>query len=141
MAVLRWKLVDPYLTDPGDKTYVFPRNPKEMTSPYYERAITGTTTIFNKRLVYEGASPPKAWTFSGPILEKSHFDALREWTYSHKRRFYLYDHFGRRITTVFSSVDMTPVRRVNYYYSHDYTVSALTLDITEPTVPNVGYIP
>lgn len=140
MAVKRWVLKDPHDSS-ANGTYTFPRNPREMSSPYPERALTPSATTFGRILLWEGPIPAKQFTFAGPILEKSHFDKLREWVYEHQRRIYLYDHFGRRITTVFQSIDLVPQRRLNYYYSHEYTVSALAIKVSEPTVPNTGYRP
>lgn len=139
MNVLRWVIKDPHDTNPATNTYTFPRNPREMSSVYPERAVSSMTTTFGKVLLYEGTTPAKQFTFAGPILEKTHFDALRDFVYKRKRRLVITDHFGRQITCVLTAVEMVPVRRVNYYYSHDYTVTGLITNLTEPTVPNAGY--
>lgn len=137
-TVLRWVLADPYDSDPTTNTYTFPRNPASMTSVYPDRAVTAQVTTFGKRLFIEGTTPAKQFTFAGPILEKSHFDALRDWCYNHTQRINLHDHFGRIIKCVLVSVDMVPKTRINYYYSHDYTVTALIDTISEPTVTDAG---
>lgn len=138
--VKRWVFTDSYSGAAVPATYTFPRNPKEMTSLYPERSVAGVTTTAGAVLLYEGTVPPKQFTFSGPILEKTHFDALRDWCYNRKRRIVITDHYGRNITCVLTSVEMTPVRRVNYYYSHDYIVTALITGLTEPTVDDMGPI-
>lgn len=138
MSVLRWKITDPYDVSSLTNTYVFPRNPSEMTSPYPDRSITPQTTSAGKVLMFEGATTPKQWTFSGPILEKQQFLDLQTWVYTKNRRLDLTDHFGRVISCVFTSVEMTPKRRVNYYYSHDYVVTALALKVGVATVGVLG---
>lgn len=138
MSTLRWVIVDPYDPNPLTNTYHFPRNPSEMSSPLPERAVSSMTTSAGKTLLYEGATPPKQWTFSGPILDKQQFLDLQKWVYTKKRRLNLTDHFGRIISLVFTAVEMTPKRRVNYYYSHDYVVTALVLSVGPATVPPTG---
>ncbi len=137
MAIKRWVLRDPSDTNPATNTYTFIRNPREMTSLYQERAITSTPTTAGRILLWEGARNAKQFTFSGPVLEKSLFDALQKWVYK-RRRLILTDHYGREISCVLTNIDLVPKRRVGYYYSHEYTVSGLALAIGQPTVDNEG---
>lgn len=138
MSVLRWKLNDPYDTDTTTNTWTFPRNPSSMTSPFAARAVTSMRTTAGKLLTYEGASPAQQWQFSGPILHKGEIDTLYNWVYNRKRRVQLVDHFGRTITLVFTGLEITPKRRTGYYWSHDYTCSALIISVSTPTVTDVG---
>lgn len=137
MTVLRWQIYDPSDDDPDTNTYVFPRNPAEMSSIYQDRTISTLPTTAGKILLWEGARNAKQFTFGGPVLEKSHFDALRTWVYR-RRRLVITDHFGRQITCVLTNIDLVPKRRLNVYYSHDYTVTGLMLEVTPPSVPNSG---
>lgn len=136
--VRRWKITDPYDTNPLTNTYKFPRNPREMTSLHQERAISSMSTTAHTILLFEGQTPAKQWQFSGPILDKSDYDNLRHWVYDRKRRLILNDHFGRDISLVFVSLDAVPKRRSGYYYSHEYTATALVLSVGEPTITNGG---
>jgi hypothetical protein len=138
MSVLRWVLNDPYDSNPATNHYTFPRNPVSMTSVYPERSISATTTTSGKILLYEGTTPAKSFTFSGPILDKQQFTDLHTWVYLKKRRLFLTDHFGRKIAVVFTTMDVVPKRRVNYYWSHDYTITGLIMAITGPSVGDVG---
>lgn len=138
MSVLRWKLIDPHDTNTATKTYTFPMNPRDMTSPLPERNIATQGTTRGRVLLFEGALPAKAWSFSGPILNKAHMEALRHWVYERPGRVYIMDHFGRTIECVLQSFEVTPKRRTGYYYSHEYSVSALITAISDPTVPNAG---
>lgn len=128
-TVKRWVITDPYDTNPATNTYHFPRNPADMTSVYPERSVATMTTSAGKVLAYEGATPAKSWQFSGPLLDKQQFTDLHTWVYLKKRRLILTDHFGRNITLIFQTLDVVPKRRTNYYWSHDYTVTALILGI------------
>ncbi len=136
-TVKRWKFTDVWSASSNPDTYTFPRNPREMTGVYPERSINSMTSTRGRVLLFEGTVPAKQFTFSGPILEKSHFDALRKWTYLN-RRILIEDHYGRKITCVLTQIDLVPVRRVNIYYSHDYVCTGIITNITEPTVGNEG---
>lgn len=138
MAVKRWTLKDPYDTNPLTNSYLFPRNPETMSSPYPERSVSSMVTVAGKTLLYEGTTPAKQWTFQGPILDKAHFDALHKWVYDKKRRINLVDHYGRTINLVFISLSLEPKRTVNVYYSHTYTVTALINSISAPTALDTG---
>lgn len=137
MSVLRWVLTDPYDSTAAG-TYTFARNPKSMTGVFPERAVSSYTTSAGKVLTYEGTTPPKQWTFTGPILHKTEIDTLHGWVYDRKRRVILTDHYGRKITLIFQSLDIVPARRTGYYWSHDYTITALILSVGGPTVTDVG---
>jgi hypothetical protein len=138
MSVLRWVIVDPYDANPTTNTYTFPRNPAEMSSVYPERAVSSLATTNGKVLLYEGTTPPKQFTFGGPVLDKQQFLDLQTWVYSKKRRLNLTDHYGRVISCVLTAVDLVPKRRINYYYSHQYEVTGLVLSVGAPTVANTG---
>ncbi len=133
-AVRRWVLTDPFDTNPATNTYTFPRNPSSMTSVFPTRQVSSMSTSAGKILLYEGQTPTTQWEFSGMVLSKTQLDSLHAWVYKKRRRVVLNDHFGRNITLVFTGMDAVPRRRVNYYYSHDYTVTALILGVTTPTV-------
>jgi hemolysin activation/secretion protein len=134
MSVLRWKLTDPENADSATNSYTFPRNPSSMTSVFPQRSVSSYSTTAGKVLLYEGATPPKSWQFSGPLLDKDQFVALNAWVYTKKRRIYLDDHFGRRLTVVFTELEVVPKRRVNHYWSHDYTVTALIVNINSTSL-------
>jgi hypothetical protein len=96
------------------------------------------STTNNKTLLYEGLTPAKAWQFSGPILDKQQFTDLTSWVYDRKRRVIINDHYGRNISCVLTTFEVTPKRRNGYYYSHEYTISALVLAVSAPTIANQG---
>lgn len=134
MSVLRWVITDPYLTT----SYTLPRNPLSMSSPYPAKAVTSYTTTTGSLLLTEGASTAQPWTFTGPLLDKDNLTDLLSWTYGHKRRLVIRDHFGRDITCYLTGLEVIPKRRTGYYYSHDYTMSALVISVSAPTVANAG---
>jgi hypothetical protein len=138
MSVLRWVITDPTDIDPTTNTYTFPRNPESMTSIFHELPITAQSSTRGHALLWEGATQAKAWSFQGAILDKQHLLDLHLWVLTKKRRLILTDHFGRAITLVFNSLEVVPKRRTNVYYSHDYTVNALIISSTAPTVANSG---
>lgn len=134
MTVLRWQLIDPSTSD----VYTFPRNPLSMTSPYPVKAVTASGTTNGAILLTEGAPTAQQWSFSGPLLDKQNLLDLLDWTYSRRRRLLIQDHFARQISCYLTGLEVTPVRRTGYYYSHDYTINALALSVSAPTVANAG---
>lgn len=139
--VHRWRLEDPYLPDGDpDKVYVFPYNPNDMTSPFGQRAIssTATTALTGQALFFEGQMKPVEWSFSGDILDATHYEKLRHWVYDKKRRLNLYDHFGRKIVLQLTKFDVKPKRAVNRYWRHTYEISALVISVG-PSNSNYDY--
>lgn len=140
--VQRWVLQDPYVSG-GIGSYVFPQNPKEMTSPHFERFLTSKRTSLSVELggkfhVFESAGQPKEWQFSGICSSSEMHDKLLAFR-ALNRRFWLIDHRNRAWKVVFTNVDITPRLRTNYNgqlsdWIEDYTVSALILD-QSPTEP------
>ncbi len=144
MPIKRWTITNHGDSNPATRKYVFPQNPLSMTSPFPEKSVTAQSTPRGRALLWEGGTQPHPWEFSGPVLHKDHFDALAHWVYDIRRRLVIEDHYGRIIDVYFTNFDVIPKRRVGYYYSHDYTVSALVLamrygtaEVEDPT--QLGY--
>lgn len=106
----RWVFQD--LAPNGLGSWVLPMNPKEMESPAFSRNLTTKTTTASAEVggqfhIYEDATTPVEWTFSGycPTEEmREHleaFDALN-------RRWYLHDHRGRAWKVTFSALELEP---------------------------------
>jgi hypothetical protein len=134
MSVLRWVISDPY----DGSSYHFPRNPTAMTSLYPDINLTGSATTAGTMLLWQGATALKEWTFTGPILDAQQLADLNLWVLQKNRRLNLTDHFGRVINLVFTKLDAIPKRRLNYYWSHDYTVTAQVITVGAPSVGPVG---
>lgn len=134
---LRWKFYDPYTGE----SYVFPINPNTMTPVFPQRALTPltTTAVGGQALVWEGATPPAAWSFGGAILDSAHYEALRSWTYDRKGRIIVSDHFGRDMVSVLSVFKPEPKRSLGRYWRHEYTIDALMFGA--PSAPLIGEIP
>jgi len=143
VAVLKWKIVDPSDANPATNTYNFMWNPSEMSSPFPERSVTVSSAVApdGQSVLWEGATQPVQFTFRGTTPNATQYEALREWVYERRGRMYLYDHFGRRMLVVFKKFDPTPgaKARPGRYWYHSYTVTALVLAITAPTVGDGGY--
>ena len=102
--------------------------------------MLGTTAMDGQALLFEGFAAPTEWTFSGSTLDAANYEALRAWTYDRPgRRLYLYDHYGRRMTIVLKQFAPTPKRSIGKYWRHEYTITALVLDISAPTVGDTSY--
>jgi hypothetical protein len=110
--------------------YTVPINPNAMTKLKAARAVTTrvTTAVGGQTLFFEGRRPPQAWSFSGVILEKDHYDQLDHWVYD-KGRIQITDHFLRKIIVALTDFDARPVRKVQRYWRHDYTIQGLVVDV------------
>lgn len=141
MAVMRWRLQDP--ANPTD-TYTFPISPNTMSSPFPARMVTtkGVTAIDGQVLMWEGPIEPQQWSFGGSILDAAQYEALRSWVYDRQGRMFLWDHFGRRYVVVFKSLSVETTapakRQPGRYWYHTYTIEALVVSISAPTVGDEG---
>ena len=132
-SVLKWRFDDPATGD----SYVFNISPNDQTTPFPKRAITSsaTTAPTGQILMFEGARPAAEWSFTGVTLTADQYEALRHWVYDKRNRIVVTDHFGRKITCVLVSFEPVPGRRsLGRYWRHDYTVSALVVNVAAPTV-------
>jgi len=120
--VLRWRFVDPAV--PEEWTVLL--NPNQMSSIFPQKTIdiSATTAVDGQPLVSEGAAKPVSWTFQGVILEAEHYDGFVKW-YAKRKRVYLFDHYGRRLTIYMVAFDPTPRRSGAYPFRHDYQVTAI----------------
>ena len=131
----RWKFHDPYDSNSGTNTYTFEFNPDSMTSPFPTRTINSahTTAIDGQVLLTEGAPQLAQWKFSGTIRKGYQYDMLRSWVYDRNRRIEVTDHFGRVLTCVLTQLDAQPLKKINDYWIHSYTVSGLVISVSQPT--------
>lgn len=132
MAIRRW-------TFSGEgETWTVPQNPREMSSPFPTRNVSGRSTVGGRTLLTEGSTPPANWQFGGSIRSREHYDELRRWVYEKKQRVTITDHFGRQIVCVLISFEPVPKRSVNVYWRHDYSIKAIVVSVSNPTVGNAG---
>lgn len=131
LLIHRWKFTDP---DNGD-SYEFTRNPAQMTSPFAARQVTSkhATAISGKVFLYEGAPVLANWQFSGIVKNAAAYETLRHWVEDRNGRTIVEDHFGRQIECVLLGFDARPHNDSRRYWSHDYTISALVLNVGAPT--------
>ena len=131
-AVRRWRFTG------GGEQYTVPQNPASMSSLFPTRNVTARTTTGGRVLLTEGATPPQSWSFEGSCRTKAHYEALRHWVYDIKQRVVIRDHFGRDIECVLLSFDAKPKRSLDVYWRHEYSISALVISVTAPTVGEAG---
>jgi hypothetical protein len=133
--VRRWVLQD--LAPDGLGSYILPLNPKEMTSPHFQRALTSKRTTASIRQggsyhVFQASGLAKDWQFSGYAPTEEMCDKLEAYR-DLNTRFYLIDHRNRAWQVVFTHVDIKPRLRHSYNgeitdWGSDYVVSATILD-------------
>ena len=133
---LKWTFTDHATGD----VYTFRVNPNQMSSPFPVRNIQSqaTTALNGQPILYEAAAPPREWTFGGAILTGVQYEELRSWAVDRKGWITVTDHYGRRLTGVFTQFDPSPRRGVGRYWYHDYTIHMLlTGSVSAPTVQEV----
>lgn len=120
-----WMLKDPYVGGRAD--YVFPINPREMTTPYVPKAAIANPTLAGDSLIFQGAQPAARWSFRGYLETKEFHDELAAWA-KLGRRFLIRDHRDRWWITTFVTFEPSPKRNLRdggVLWSTDYQVQAL----------------
>lgn len=138
MAQFKWRFEDLQDTNPATKVWTLEQNPREMTSPFGPRNIVarGSVAVGGQMLAWEGNPGPVEWEFRGRIRTKTAYDEFLRWS-KKPHRFYLYDHFGRRLTVVLTNFNPAPKTDIHRYWSHEYSMSALVFAISSATVGEV----
>jgi hypothetical protein len=136
MALHKWVYEDPNDTNPTTGLYTFPHNPKSCTSPVIDRTITANGTIGGGTTTWEGATAPKQWSYTGRVESLEHYNALIAW-HKRKNRFWVTDHFGRKMTVIPQTCDLVPKTNPKNYWEHDYTITVLVVEYTAGTVGNI----
>lgn len=121
----QWYFTDPSNVDAvtGDpETWIFPLNPKRMTSPHvqHETTLTPNSAIDGSTRTWRKPPKPYEWQFEGSVRTRAHYDTLLEW-FARCRRLHVTDHFSRTWDIQIVSVDMTPLhtsRTVEWRYSY-----------------------
>lgn len=124
VTTVRWVLEDP---GPGGVTYTFPNNPATMSSQHPRRALTALHTTSpvgaGQALVWEGATRPYSWEFTGYCGTEAFYDALKLFV-DIGRRFYLTDHRSQQWIVSFDFFDAQTRRDLGNFWAHDYTMRA-----------------
>lgn len=118
----RWTFKDLTTLD----TYVMEHSPSEMTSinlPHQTTPIPASPVdgrIFAWRTPDTGVD----WTFSGVVYSQAAHDSLVDW-FQRSSKIEITDHYGRKITCRFVSLDLTPYKVTSRFpYKHKYTIKA-----------------
>lgn len=119
----KWQFYDQYDTNAATRSYDFPINPKQMDTVHPERRINTMASTAGNALLFEGATAPQPWSFSGVLLTKAMYESLQSWVYTRKRRVIVMDHFGRQHLVVLQRFDAKPVRSIQYFWRHEYTIT------------------
>lgn len=117
------------LTDPIDSTtYLFPKNPNAMTSPYpVQGTIQTLTSVADPRPRAQTVRSLTEWTFGGKYVSLAQREGLLAWV-SKSYPIDLRDHLGRTWSVLFKQFDDTvirPTQRVDIQGT--YTITCWTL--------------
>lgn len=141
VAHKQWYFEDPKDTNPATRKFTLWPNPNTMTSPFPTKQITAlpTTALNGQTLLWEGQATPVEWSFGGTIRDAQLYEALRAWVYARSGPINVYDHFGRKIVTVFTSFQPEPPERAKggVYWYHKYTITGLALSVGAPKTSEV----
>lgn len=122
----RWTLTDP--TD--DTSYTFEINPNDGGSPAHKKNFKsqGTTAPAGRTLLFEGADDPQQLQFKGTVLSQAQYEAMVLW-WSKRYQITLTDDLGRSFPIYITEFTPERKRSRSHPWRHDYTVTALILDV------------
>lgn len=131
----RWVLQD--LLPGGLGSWVMPRNPTGMSSPYVDNALASKHTTARSGgqfHVTQGGTIPRDWSFSGEIFSKEEYLQLEAYR-NLNRRFYIIDHRNRAWICVITDIAWTNHLQTNFDgeqtdWAADYEVSVTTFSQT-----------
>lgn len=120
--------------DGGIGSYILPINPRTMTSPHLEFAVTARHTTSHDGIfhIFQAGNIPKDWSFTGYAPTEEMVEKLEQYR-DLNRRFYVIDHHNRAWKVLFESVDIVPRLRHVYNgevtdWGTDFTVAATIVD-------------
>lgn len=114
-----------WLWDDGNgHTWIMPKNPERMTSVIKKKALLAerTTAGIGQHIIWQGATPALSWSFNGTITTEDEYDEL-VFFHSLNRKFYITDHRNRTFIVTVRSLQMTPRRNSDNFWTFDYEVN------------------
>lgn len=120
-VVQYWRLYDPHV---GGETYVFERNPAEMSSLIAPRplSVETTTSFSGQAITWEGSRKPTTFRFSGTLDTQTQLEAFDRFV-SLNRRIYLVDHNREAWIVTLEHLDAEPLIKPNKPWHHKYTIT------------------
>lgn len=133
-VVRRWVFQDLLPQEVGGiGSYVFSRNPMEMSSPHLEKPLAAkhTTAPDGQYHIYEAGKIPKEWVLTGFCANTQEREALEKFR-DLNRRFWVIDHHRRAWKVVLTHLGLTPKTQQNFNGKqvdpHDYEITLTILD-------------
>jgi hypothetical protein len=104
-------------------------NPDRMTTPVSRKVLTPerTTAGTGQHIIWQGARPAVQWSFNGTVMSQSEYEEL-EYFYDLNRRFYITDHRNRTFVVTMKSLNATPRKNGNNFWTFDYEVNCLLFE-------------
>lgn len=124
--VTRWTFYDPVAVE----TYELEINPNDGGSPSSNKRLnySETTAPDGAALIYEGRDEVQKIEWSGTILSQAHYEKYEEW-FQKRRQIRLTDDLGRQYWIYITTFSPRRVRSALYPWKHEFTCSALILDV------------
>lgn len=113
-----------WLWDDGrGHTWIMPKNPDRMTSVIKKKTLLAehTTAGAGQHIIWQGATPATSWSFNGTITTEDEYDEL-VFFHSLNRKFYITDHRNRTFIVTSRSLQMTPRKNSDNFWTFDYTM-------------------
>lgn len=123
--VVRWTFTD----NATAETYTFPINPNEGGTPPLEKTMTYTNTAApnGRALAFEGRQKVREGSFSGTLLEETHYTAFETW-YEKRNQITMTDDLGRSFEIYITKFDAKRVRAATVPWKHTYVVNYVIID-------------
>jgi hypothetical protein len=115
--------------DGAGHEWIMQYNPDRMTTPVSRKVLTPerTTAGTGQHIIWQGARPAVQWSFNGTVMSQSEYEEL-EYFYDLNRRFYITDHRNRTFVVTMKSLNATPRKNGNNFWTFDYEVNCLLFE-------------
>jgi hypothetical protein len=121
---MRWTLHNPVTST----TITWPLNPREGALPNREKTYTamGPTSPYGTQIVFQGRDKPITMSFSGGILEKSHYLFFSNW-YDVPNEVTVTDELGNVFTMWLTKFQPKRKNRHSHAWAGEYEIEVLVL--------------
>jgi hypothetical protein len=110
----------------SSEIYELECNPNEAQMPSIQKTFSTSYSTAGRPIIFQGRDPVKQISFSGQLLTKEQYDALRLWVKKQKQ-IKITDDLGR-VYWVYLK-EFNPSRRpaLNYPWLHDFSMSGVVV--------------
>lgn len=111
-----------FFDDAAGHTWAMDINPSTMESIVFPKAYLAerSTSGDGQNIIWQGTVAAKDWGFAGVLFSQAEQDELLYY-YNLDRKFYITTHRGQTLIVTFVSLDITPKKNQNNFWTWQYT--------------------